>query len=177
MLKCSIVLTLSVVAAGSALAAPSSQPNRSTTSATPAARAQQPVSRAQFAANVDKSFRTLDSNHDGNLTLQEINAAQAQEQKTVASQLAARRAQAFARLDTNKDGVLSQAEFNAGAPAPTLPDPSANFAKLDANHDGKVTADEFRTPQLARFNALDANHDGSITPQELQSARRTASRR
>ena len=53
-----------------------------------------------------------------------------------------------------------------------LPDPKNAFEKLDTNHDGKVTADEFRAPQLIKFNQIDTNHDGVITPQELQASRR-----
>jgi Ca2+-binding EF-hand superfamily protein len=41
---------------------------------------------------------------------------------------------------------------------------------LDANHDGKISADEFRAPQLAKFNRVDANHDGVATVQEQQAA-------
>ena len=138
------------------------------------ARAGQPVARVQFLANIDNNFRTLDANHDGAITFDEIVAAQAKQAKILEAQAIQRRTDLFAKLDTNHDGVLSVAEFNAGFPVNPmpLPDPKNAFQKLDANHDGKVTADEFRAPQLIKFNQIDTNHDGVITPQELQASRR-----
>ena len=39
---------------------------------------------------------------------------------------------------------------------------------LDENHDGKISADEFRAPEIAKFNKVDANHDGIVTPDEAR---------
>lgn len=138
------------------------------------AKAGQPVTKVQFLANIDNNFRTLDANHDGVITLDEIVAAQTKQMKILEAQAIQRRADLFAKLDINHDGVLSVAEFNAGFPINPmqLPDPKSAFEKLDTNHDGKVTADEFRAPQLAKFNQIDTNHDGVITPQEFQASRR-----
>lgn len=140
------------------------------------AHAPQPVARAQFLANIDANFRTLDTNHDGVITLDEIVAAQAKQGKILEAQAIKRRADVFAKLDTNRDGTLSAAEFNAGFPLnpPPLPDPKNSFGKLDANKDGKITADEFRSPQIDKFNQIDTNHDGVITVQEVQAFRRTS---
>ena len=134
----------------------------------------QPVAKVQFLANIDNNFRTLDANHDGVITMDEIVAAQARQVKILEAQAIQRRTDLFTKLDANHDGVLSVAEFNAGFPVNPmpLPDPKNAFEKLDSNHDGKVTADEFRAPQLVKFNQIDTDHDGVITPQELQAARR-----
>lgn len=171
-----LVFASSALIANAAHAIPVKTPTRPA-STVPAARTGQSLARGTFVTNVDKNFRTLDTNHDGMLTLQEINGAQAQRQKTLQAQIASRRAQAFTRMDTNKDGMISQAEFNAGAPVPKISNIDAGFAKLDSNHDGKVSPDEFRSPRVARFDALDANHDGVVSSQEMRAARLTASHR
>jgi Ca2+-binding EF-hand superfamily protein len=59
----------------------------------------------------------------------------------------------------------------ATAPAiRTTETPDQMLQRFDANHDGKVTADEFRTPEIAKFNRVDANHDGVVTPEEMKAA-------
>jgi hypothetical protein len=74
---------------------------------------------------------------------------------------------AFKRLDTNKDGSLSLPEFLGSAPGIKMTQtPDQLLQGLDTNHDGKVSAEEFRAPQLAKFNRVDANHDGIVTPEE-----------
>lgn len=166
------VVVLGAMTLASNAEASEANPGRVAQAAAPRA-----LARTQFLANVAAKFRTLDANHDGVLTLDELKAAQAAQNTSIESQIATRRAQVFARLDANHDGVISKAEFEGVTPSVKGPDTSANFSRLDTNHDGKVSMDEYQTLQLARYNTLDGNHDGVVTPQELQAARRAPTRR
>jgi Ca2+-binding EF-hand superfamily protein len=130
-----------------------------------------PVSRADFVKNIDGRFNTIDTNHDGKVTKEEV-AAQEQRELQLAKTRIAQQLQAkFKQLDTNKDGQLSVQEFMAAAP-PIRNAETADqvLQRLDSNHDGKVTADEFRNPELAKFNKVDANRDGVVTPEEVKAA-------
>jgi hypothetical protein len=131
----------------------------------------QPVTRAQISAQVDAAFATADKNHDGNLSLAELQELQNSELETVQAALRARVEAQFKALDTNKDGQLSLAEFSVATPNVKVNEtPQQVLEKFDANKDGKVTAEEFRAPRIAAFNKADLNHDGTLTPAELQAA-------
>jgi hypothetical protein len=129
--------------------------------------APKPIARADYINVLNSHFATMDTNHDGVVSRDEVAA---QEQRDLAQAKANMQAQlrdAFKRLDTNKDGALSLAEFLATAPGiKTSQTPEQLLQTLDANHDGKISAEEFRAPQLAKFNRVDANHDGVVTPEE-----------
>ena len=133
--------------------------------------APKPVTRAQATAQLDAAFSAADKNHDGSLSLAEMQALQASELQTVQNALRARVQAQFKALDTNKDGQLSLAEFSAMTPNVKVNEtPQQVLQKLDSNHDGKVSAAEFRAPRLAVFDRADTNHDGVITPAEAQAA-------
>ena len=60
-----------------------------------------------------------------------------------------------------------RAEFMAAAgPIRTVESPQQLLQKLDTNHDGKVSMEEYRAPEIDKFNRADANHDGVVTPAE-----------
>jgi Ca2+-binding EF-hand superfamily protein len=140
-------------------------------SAALAQAAPRPVSRADFMKTLDSRFGTVDANHDGKITKDELAAQQQRELQKAKAEIGQQMQAKFKQLDTNKDGQLSQAEFMAAAPPiRTSETPDQMLQKLDSNRDGKVTADEFRAPQLALFNRADANHDGTVTPDEMKAA-------
>ena len=85
---------------------------------------------AQARVQLQNSFKQLDTNKDGQLSLQEYLAT------ANGAKLKVTAAQVLQTLDTNHDGKISAAEYKA----PTL----AAFDRADLNHDGTVTADEAR---------------------------------
>ena len=135
------------------------------------------VTRSEMRTSEGERFDKIDTNHDGKLTVDEIQAAHREAA-----------AKHFAAKDTDKDGKLSRAEVAK------MPDPM--FARLDANHDGFLTPDELaqghrghgekgflradtngdgvisRDEALARsdkrFARLDGNGDGVLTQEEMQ---------
>ena len=143
------------------------------TSAAAQQQAQQPkpVTRAQYNANADAAFGNIDMNHDGSISLPEIQAAEAKTKQQIEAVLRARAQAQFKALDTNKDGQLSLAEFLAVVPpVKANDDPAAILKQLDTNHDGKISAAEFKAPKIAAFNKADTNHDGTLSVEEQRAA-------
>ena len=135
-----------------------------------AAPAQNPPSRATLLRNLGTSFKAVDTNGDGTLNIQEVNAAEARRQQAMIQQVQTRYTQEFGKLDTDKNGQLSLAEFRAMAPQPKYSGNAGQLAlqKLDKNKDGKVSADEYRAPMLAGFDQMDTNKDGTLSQAERQ---------
>ena len=130
-----------------------------------------PVSRADFVKNLDTRFNGVDTNHDGEISKDELTAQQQRELQQAKAGIAKKLEESFRRLDTNKDGQLSLQEFMAAAPPIRTSETADQFiARLDSNHDGKISPDEWRAPELAKFNKIDTNHDGVVTPEEIKAA-------
>jgi Ca2+-binding EF-hand superfamily protein len=134
--------------------------------------AAKPVTRAELISRLDAGFAANDTNHDGALSVAELQVEQGKELERIKAALQTRLKSAFAQLDTNKDNQLSFAEFAASVPGVKATEtPAQLLQKLDTNKDGKVNQAEFRAPNLATFDKADANHDGVVTPSELPKRR------
>ena len=91
------------------------------------------VSRAEHAAYALKMFTDADANHDGLLSVAEMNAAHAKMTgKPAKDEMSV--PDKFKAMDTNGDGQISQAEHAASA--------DAMFIKMDADGDGVVSLSE-----------------------------------
>ena len=129
------------------------------------------ITRTSIASQLDANFAATDTNHDGSLSLSEVQALQAKELAGLEAQVQAKLQAAFKQLDTNKDGQLSFKEFAATASGIKANEtPQQVMQKIDTNHDGKLSAAEFKAPRLAAFDRVDANHDGVITADEARRA-------
>ena len=135
------------------------------------AAAPKPISRTDYVKSIDARFNAMDTNHDGVVSKAELAAELQKELDTAKAQVTQRLRQQFTQLDTNKDGQLSFAEFSAViGNVHSVETPDQKLQQLDTNHDGKITAEEYRAPELAKFNKVDTNHDGVVTPAEIQAA-------
>lgn len=85
--------------------------------------------KEKVAKQREATFRQLDKDKNGSLSLAEFNAAAGAGPKIDATPR-------LNRLDTNKDGKISAAENRAPA--------EAQFAKLDTNKDGVLSVEEQR---------------------------------
>ena len=117
------------------------------------------------------SFETLDTNGDGQITAEEL---QAREQVR------------FEVADTNKDGTLSRSELEAAAQARVTDRVSAMLVRLDANGDGVLTFEEVSQPgrhdrKSARFDRMfdraDADGSGGLSAEEFAKAQQHMGKR
>lgn len=115
---------------------------------------------ADASAQRGADFGTLDTNNDGSLTLEEVQAApQAR----------------FDAVDTDGSGALSIAELTAAAQSQAADRAEKMMARFDDNEDGALTIEEMRGNRSDRaermFERIDANEDGVITEEEFAEMR------
>jgi len=126
---------------------------------------------AESAAPPDRSareaemFQRLDTNQDGVLTKDELQAKGAK-----------RVAQSFDKLDRDKDGMVTQDEMREARTtrmAEMKEHAEERFKAADKNADGSLSKEEATAgmPRAAkRFDTLDQNKDGQLSPDELRAA-------
>ena len=103
-------------------------------------------------------LEALDTNHDGSLSPDEIQAAP----------------QTLLLLDLNHDGQLTPDEIvprldNAGAKPDEL---VRQLMAFDKNNDGFLTQDELPARMAGMFRRGDTDHDGKLTPAEIRAMAR-----
>lgn len=103
------------------------------------------------------SFEALDTNGDGQVTKEEMEA---------------RAAARFVDADTNGDGLLSKEELVARAEAGTADRVDRMLQRFDKNDDGQLSQDELpqRRGTGRMFSRVDADGDGSISKEEFETA-------
>jgi Ca2+-binding EF-hand superfamily protein len=135
---------------------------------------------ATQAPAISKSFALLDLNHDGYLTMSEVQGLWGQQIAQAEKQSEAGRAVAFDKADKNHDGKLTPDEAKAG-----MPRIAANFAALDTKKAGYLTKDQvvagakiaaqqavgqMRQRNAQAFAKADTNHDGKLSQAEFAAA-------
>lgn len=124
------------------------------------------------------NFGMFDTDEDGALTTQEINAPR---QTALNLNALTRRLErgAFSELDADKNGWLSVAEYTGGLDIQSPPTADSFlivFAHLDTDRNGRVTLEEYlklRPPSAplkinAAMGDYDSNKDGKISRAEFQ---------
>ncbi|MGZ8285221.1 MAG: EF-hand domain-containing protein [Allosphingosinicella sp.] len=154
-------------------------------------RFDQPQTRSSLAARVQARFARADSNRDGFVTRDEVQARRADRREARGE----RREQRFERLDSNNDGAISRAEFDSPRAergvergerramrgerrahrgdrgGMTAGFGARGLAMMDLNRDGRVALAEAQQAALQRFDRVDSNRDGTISQDERQAAR------
>ena len=103
---------------------------------------QQPPTRAEVVQKLDEGFNRVDTNNDGFLDRNEINAAGAKAVADAQENLDEKVREEFNKLDADKSGQLSLTEFKAAAKVSAKASPDQALQRLDTNKDGKITPDE-----------------------------------
>jgi Ca2+-binding EF-hand superfamily protein len=162
------------------------------------AHMKQPVTRTDVQSHVATMFAKLDTDHDGFITKDELNAIQTQrEQKMEQRATQFDPSKIFDRLDLNHDGKVTTVEAEAAhkqrveakGDEPAKAHATAFgglFAHADTNKDGVITRAEFdamgqqmkaHMEQAAvahggmaghMFDAADTNKDGKVSLAEMQ---------
>ncbi len=135
------------------------------------------VSRAEFNAQHAQHFTTMDADHNGEISRDEMRAGMHAMRQGGRGNFG--HGAMLDRADANNDGAISRDEF--------LAMPLAHFNALDADHDGAISASERPTappdgargyghrrgpggPDGADRPNPDANNDGRITRAEFDAA-------
>lgn len=104
------------------------------------------------APRLSRTFRLLDTNGDGKVSLDEIRAEQAR---------------LIAAADLNGDGKLSVDEFRRRGWWFQRLHTTTLFDLMDANGDQILSADEIANPSARWFKRYDKDADGGVTPAEV----------
>jgi hypothetical protein len=126
-------------------------------------------------------FDRLDTNHDGQITESEAQAARSSRRSASGKQPKPSRhaSSLVARADANKDGIVTRAEFDSATASGKIKMRRANmrgsaivrlFDIADSDKDGRVSLAEAQQAALQQFDAAVLNHDGVLTPDERRQA-------
>ncbi|ASM72854.1 MULTISPECIES: EF-hand domain-containing protein [Roseobacteraceae] len=111
--------------------------------------------RAGAGEHMRPSFSDMDTNADGQISLEEITA---------------RGEARFAKIDTDGDGMFSEAEAVAAATERAKERHARMVERMDADKDGKLALDEMK-PKGDRgarmFERADADNSGGISEEEF----------
>lgn len=154
------------------------------------------IARDEVVQHVRRLFARFDTNKDGFITKEEMDAAHPKKmimhgdtERPGAHGMMGDPGAMFDRMDTNHDGSISRQEFMAAHSQlegrrtmvfHSRPGEAGKmrlrgmgmgmgghlFEMADTNHDGRVSLAEAQAAALAHFDRADLNHDGKLTPDE-----------
>ncbi len=116
------------------------------------------ITKEEIAAMGQAQFAKADTDGDGFLSLEEMNARGLEMAK---ARIEARSARMLERMDTDKDGKLSQDEMQAMKDkAPRGKMMERMFDRVDADEDGTISQEEFDTAQARMQERMKGYKDG-----------------
>ena len=128
----------------------------------------QPLTRAQFIAEMDQQFQRFDGDSNGVVVAEEIAADQ---RRTVYGVALQQNRAIFQQLDRDANGALSPEEFALLVNENALQvDPAPVMAELDTDRDGSITLVEYRIATQGNFDRIDSDRDGVVTDAEMLAA-------
>ncbi|MGI9401211.1 MAG: EF-hand domain-containing protein [Rhizobiaceae bacterium] len=118
-----------------------------------------------------KMLKRADTNNDGKITLEELNAVNGER---------------FAKADADGDGIVTKAEIIVAIEEMDEFPRMARFAgtmadrlvyRFDLNDDGKLALEEIQNRTGKHFALLDRNDDGEVVKEEFQRVRKAGHKR
>ena len=128
------------------------------------------VSAAEHAEGTRMMFSKMDTNQDGAVTEEEMDAAHAS-MKGHSNQQAAARAEGPGEQRMGDKKAYDPS--GTGKAMPKQMSSAQKIAAMDTNNDGKLTEQEHAAGAKKMFSKMDTDHDGSLTAQELREGERT----
>jgi len=131
-------------------------------------------------------FKDMDSNGDGAVTLEElqayatkmhksrdtdgngvINQEEFKTQHPHAQERQKRRQERFTQMDSDGDSTISKEEFQTFGTQRRQEKAAKRFAMVDRNKDNVISLEEMQDMQKQRFDRMDRNKDGKIDSSEM----------
>lgn len=128
------------------------------------------ITAVEHAEGAKLMFSKMDSNKDGQVTAQEMDAAHATMKDK--DHAAARTADASPDMEKMQDKKAYD-QTGTGKGMPKEMSSAQKIAVMDTNNDGKLSAAEHAAGAKQMFSKMDADHDGTLTAQELREGHRT----
>lgn len=126
------------------------------------------VTQAEHTAGAKMMFGKLDSNKDGSVTAQEMDAAHGMKHE----------GHATARTEgtPDRERMEDKKAYDPAGKGKSMPKGMSSqqkIAAMDTNNDGKLSAAEHAAGSKQMFSKMDADSDGSLTAQEWREGHRT----
>ncbi len=128
-----------------------------------------------------KMFERLDTNKDGEISLEEMNASMSERfgkldadgSGTITiEEMSVKRQEFFNKLDTDNSGTISQEEAKAARELRREMKKERRATRImeryDTDKDGKISREEYQAVVMERFDNADTDNSGFITIEQVQ---------
>lgn len=129
------------------------------------------ISAVEHADGAKMMFSKMDTNKDGEVTAEEMDAAHA-------SMKGHSKDHATARTESgpNEEKMADKKAYDqtgSGKSMPKQMSSAQKIAAMDTNNDGELSAAEHAAGAKKMFSKMDSDHDGSLTAQEVREGERS----
>lgn len=128
------------------------------------------ISAMEYAEGTRAMFGKMDTNQDGAVTEEEMDAAHASMGKGHSNEQSASRTEGPAEQRMGDKKAYDPS--GTGKAMPKQMSSAQKIAAMDTNNDGKLTEQEHSAGAKKMFSKMDKDHDGSLTAQELREGER-----
>lgn len=128
------------------------------------------ISATEYADGTKTMFGKMDTNKDGEVTADEMDASRAAMMKDKGN-APTRTADSGSQSDRMQDKKAYD-QSGTGKSMPKEMTSAQKIATMDTDNDGKLSAAEYAAGSKKMFSKMDGDHDGSLTAQEMKEGHR-----